>query len=155
MKRTNFQRVMALLICLTFVIGSFAVTATAAQSSNDSSDNASSGSSGDIYDSSSILELLDLISYQDYILNNVDVEAGKNTIVIKTDSEDVIVKDKTNASYVIGEYGEEGNPILSTLTPGTGTVSWTVPEGCERGKYNITLKPYTKSKKIYHLLNKT
>ena len=63
MKRTNFQRVMALLICLTFVVGSFAVTATAAQDKTDTSGQDSSSSSGDIYDSSSILEMLDLISY--------------------------------------------------------------------------------------------
>ena len=101
MKRTNFQRVMALLICLTFVVGSFAVTATAAQDNTDASGQDSSSSSGDIYDSSSILEMLDLISYDDYILGNVDVDAGKETVVIKTDSEDAIVKGSTNASYVI------------------------------------------------------
>ena len=140
MKRTNFQRVMALLCCLAFVVGSFAVTATAAQTDTDTSGNGSSNSTDDIYDSSSILELLDLISYDDYILGNVNVAAGKDTVVIKTDSEDSIVKGSTDASYVIGGYGEEGNVITSTLTPGTGTVSWVVPEGCERGKYTITLK---------------
>ena len=102
MKRTNFQRVMALLCCLAFVVGSFAVTATAAQSDTGASDNGSSNASGDIYDSSSILELLDLISYDDYILGNVDVGAGKNTVVIKTDSENSIVKGSTTASYEIG-----------------------------------------------------
>ena len=140
MKRTNFQRVMALLICLTFVIGSFAVTATAAQDDTTASGNDSSSSSSDIYDSSSILELLDLISYEEYLLGNADVGAGKETVVIKTDNENSIVAGSTNASYIIGEYGEEGNAITSTLTPGTGTISWTVPEGCERGKYNVTLK---------------
>ncbi len=144
MKRTNFQRVMALLICLTFVLGSFAVTATAAES--DDSEPNGQGSSNDIYDSGSILELLDLISYDEYIADNVNVGAGKNTVVIKTDSEDAIVKEKTDASYTIGQYGEEGNVIASTLTPGTGSISWVVPEGCEKGKYTITLKYFAQVK---------
>lgn len=129
---------MALLICLTFVVGSFAVTATAAQST--SSGNNSSGSSGDIYDSSSILELLDLMSYDEYVLENASVPAGKNTVVIKTDTEDTLVKDRTDASYTFGEYGEKGNAKPSILTPSTGSVSWVVPEGVEKGKYTVTLK---------------
>ena len=131
---------MALLICLTFVVGSFAVTATAAQGTSSDASGGTSGSSDDIFDSSSILELLDLISYDEYVADNADVAAGKNTVVIKTDSEQAIFKDKTDASYVIGEYGEKGNLVTSTLTPGTGSVSWVVPEGVEKAKYNVTLK---------------
>ncbi len=127
---------MALLICLMFVISSFAVSATAAEPGNSRND--TSGSSEDIYDSSSLLEMLDLISYDEYIADNLNVGAGSGTVRIPTDSASAIVDGSTNVT--IGEYGEEGNSITSTLTPATGSVSWVVPEGCVKGKYNITLK---------------
>jgi len=145
MKKTKFQRVMSLLICLTFVIGSFAVTATAASgASSDASDVGLPGSSGGIYDSTSMLEMLDLMSYDDYVLDNVDVPAGKGTITIKTDTVDAICKEDTKVEGEIEDLIQSVDGVTSTLTPGSGYVSWVVPEDCVKGKYTITLKYYAK-----------
>ena len=75
MKRTRIQRLVALILCLTFAISGFAISAAAADDESSSTE----GSNGSIYDSSEILELLNSISYGDY-LKDANAKPAKDEI---------------------------------------------------------------------------
>ncbi len=130
MKRTRFQRLLALILCLTFVAGGSALTASAAESEG------SSGASDSIYDSSEVLEMLGTISYGNY-LKEANAKEAEDTIVI--DAVEDIYAEGTTANYTVGEY----DGVKAVLTPPTGTVSWRVPESIEeRALYTVTLVYY-------------
>jgi len=130
MKRTRFQRIVALMLCLIFVLSGFSVTASAADTASDKTD----GSSDSIYDSSEVLESLNTISYAQY-LKDADASNAKASIVI--DAIDDLYVDGTTAKYQIIKADSKD----AVLTPPTGTVAWkvTVPE---KALYTITLVYY-------------
>ncbi len=133
MKRTSIQRLLALLLCLTFVAGGSTLTAAAAGNENTGT---TEGSSDDIYDSSEVLEMLNAISYAQY-LKDADAKEGKDTIVI--DAVKDLYTEGTNANYSIGKY----DGVDALLTPPTGTVTWKVPVSIEeRAMYTVTLVYY-------------
>ncbi len=129
MKRTRFQRLLALILCLTFVAGGSAVTASAAGSSG-------SDSTDSIYDSSEVLESLGTISYSDY-LKEANAKEAEGVIVI--DAVKDIYADMSTAAYTIESF----DGIEAVLTPSTGTVAWKVPVSIEeRTLYTVTLVYY-------------
>ncbi len=132
MKRTRLQRLMALILCLTFVAGGSAVTAYA----DNTSGGASSGSDASIYDSSEVLAALNTISYAEY-LKDADAEEAKDVIVV--DAVDDIYLDNTTADYSVESF----DGVDAILTPSTGTVAWKVPVKIEkRSLYTVTLVYY-------------
>ena len=92
-------------------------------------------------------EILDALSYDEYVLANKDVPAATEKIEI--DAKDYITDklDKdgqvlTDAAVEVGNYGPEGEtPVEALKTPSAGTVSWkvTVPE---TAKYSIVLRVF-------------
>ncbi len=140
MKRTKFQRLLALILCLTFMAGGSAVTAYA---DNGSSGSSASGSDNSIYDSSEVLEMLNTISYAEY-LKDAEATIAKDTIVI--DAVKDIYEEGSNAKYSVGTY----DGVEAILTPSTGTVAWKVPvELTERSLYTVTLYYYAYVKEGY------
>ncbi len=132
MKRTRFQRLVALILCLTFAISGFAISAAAA---DDEKDTSAEGSTDSIYDSSEILELLNAISYGDY-LKDADAKPAKGSISV--DAVKDLYVEGTNAKYTIDTF----DGIEAVLTPATGTVAWKITGVPERALYTVTLKYY-------------
>ncbi len=133
MKRTRFQRLLALILCLTFIAGGSAVTAYA---DDGSSQGTASGSNESIYDSSEVLETLNTISYAEY-LKDANAVLADDTIVI--DAVKDIYEENSTANYTIGVY----DGVEAVLTPATGTVAWKVPVKIEeRSLYTVTLYYY-------------
>ncbi len=138
MKKTNFQRLTALLLSLIFAFSCFSVTALAADGAADGADGEASGATGvpdSIYDTDDMLELLDAISYNEYLVENAGIKAASKTVVI--DAVENILPEECDCAYKVGTY--EG--IEAVETPGTGSVSWRVNVP-ETGKYTIRLKGY-------------
>ena len=140
MKKTKFQRLTALLLCLIFAMSCFSVNVFAADGADAETGSVGTGSStssvsDSIYDTDDMLELLGAISYGEYIIEYIDVGAADEKIVI--DAVDAIVAEKSDAAYAVEEF--EG--IKAVKTPGDGAVSWkvTVPK---TAKYTITIKCY-------------
>ncbi len=134
MKRTRFQRLMALILCLTFVTGGSAVAAYADGPSADTGADLNDS----IYDSSEVLDALNTISYAEY-LKDADAEEAKDTIVI--DAINHIHADSTTIDLTNAEVEIDG--VKALLTPATGTAAWKVPVKIEkRSLYTVTLVYY-------------
>ena len=132
MKRTKFQRLMALILCLTFAISGFTIAASAAE---EESGSGTEGSNDSIYDSSEVLELLNTISDGEY-LKDANAEEAKGAIVVDA-IKDIYAED-TDAAYKIDTF----DGIEAVLTPDTGTVAWKVTGVPERALYTVTLVYY-------------
>ena len=131
MKRTRFQRIVTLMLCLAFVLSGFSVTAYATDTSVDKTE----GSSDSIYDSSEVLESLNTISYAQY-LKDANAKEASGSIVI--DAVNDLYLEGTTANYQIIEA--DGKDAL--LTPATGTVAWKVTAP-KRALYTVTLVYYS------------
>ena len=131
MKRTRFQRLMALILCLTFAISGFTVAASAAEEESSTAD----GSTDSIYDSSEVLELLNTISYSEY-LKDANADDAEGTIVV--DAVKDIYAENTDAAYKVDTF----DGIEAVLTPNTGTVAWKVKDVPKRALYTVTLVYY-------------
>ncbi|CDC60188.1 extracellular solute-binding protein family 1 [Clostridium sp. CAG:448] len=161
MKKTKFQRFAACLLALTMLLGSALVSVSAATGTSD----ASSGSSVTDKSLQEIRELLNAISYSEYVLSDVFTTTGyaKEQIVIDVLADidtsrdgncyidDEKVKELTaggNADKV-NDYAHkstlyrdaDGNEIESLYTPSNGSVSWKV-ELSESAKYAIVIEYY-------------
>ena len=119
MKRTRFQRIVTLMLCLAFVLSGFSVTAYATDSSA-----AKTGESSDsIYDSSEVLESLNTISYAQYLKDAMAQEASGSIVV---DAIGDLYADKTTAKYqIINADGKDAlkaywDSEFSSILPGDG-----------------------------------
>ncbi len=133
--RTNFQRLTALILCLTFVVSCFCVTTMAAGTTDAAGGSYDESGMDSIYDSTEVLELLNIISYSEYVAEHIGVGAAKDPIVVN--AIDALYAEGSDAKYTVDEY----DGVLAVLTPASGSVAWkvTVPE---TAKYTITLKYY-------------
>lgn len=92
-------------------------------------------------------EILDALSYDEYVLKYKDVPKATESITIDatdyiTDKKDEEGKTLTDAEVSVGEYGPEGGETIKALmTPSSGTVSWKV-EVPETAKYSIVLRVF-------------
>ena len=151
MKKTVFQRSMALLLCLIFAAGCFSLNPLAADGAATNENNEGStagGSNSSVYDTSGVLEALSSIPYKDYMAEYADVGAptDENAKVVINVWDDLCVE-KSDAEYRKPTQAElDNNPGLDEknciVTPELGNVSWTVPAGTERAKYMITINYY-------------
>ena len=141
MKKTKFTRLTAFALFLVFVLSGFSVNAMAtdgvvAGTTGAIGSNNSSVIDDSIYDTKDLLEMLNAISYTEYLGDNIGVAAAKDKIVV--DAVNSIVPEKSDDGYVVGEYGG----VAAVETQGTGSVSWLVKDVPEKGKYTITVKYY-------------
>ena len=137
MKRTKFQRLVTLMLCLAFVLSGFSVTAYATGNPVDDTE----GQSSSIYDASKEYESLNTISYAQYLK---DARANEAT--------DSIVINAVHDLYWNGDKGTtvpvNENTIIKVdgkdalLTPSTGTAAWKV-DVPEKALYTITLVYYS------------
>ncbi len=151
MKKTVFQRSVALLLCLIFAAGCFSLNSLAADGAATNANktgNSAGGSNTSVYDTSGVLEALSSIPYKEYMAEYADVgsPSDDNAKVIIDVWKDLCAE-KSDAEYRKPTQAElDENPGLGDMecivTPELGSVSWTVPEGTERAKYMITINYY-------------
>jgi len=142
MKKAKFMRITAFALAMLFIVSAGAMSVSAAGS--DDADSVSGKTTSDIQ------EWLNIISYDDYIKEEIDTPKATEDIVISA------VKDENgnkNWTYVLkngktpeadddqaketDEYGEPGLYI-----PSTGTVTWTTSKITEAKRYNLVIKYY-------------
>lgn len=131
MKRSRVQRVLALFLSLTFLIGGSATVANAAEATDSVKNPSVTDKSITDYES----ELL-TIPYAQYIAGKTE-QYGKPSAGFSVNAAEAIDPEKTTSDYkVTDEYGKTG-----VLTPASGTTAWTfdVPEA---GWYSITIEYY-------------
>lgn len=127
MKRTKFQRLAALFLALTFIMGgALSVSAT-----NDTIEGGSSVTDSSITE---IQEQLSAISYEEYSERNNDVPRATNEIVIDAKQYD---KDQTTAKVSVETY----DGVEALLTPNEGTTVWKVSVP-STAKYSIMIEYY-------------
>ena len=140
MKRTKFQRIMALVLIFAFLFGG-TVSVAAAE-----------GGSVTDKTTSDIKELLNAISYNKYKEDNKDVPRAESEIVIdatesfKFVGSDGKVYDQTNAVYNADDKNSVGVSTFADkkglYLPGTGTVSWTTDKITKAEKYTVVIEYY-------------
>lgn len=142
MKRTKFQKITALALALTLLIGGGVVSTFAAESS------------GSETTAQSISELLNAISYGTYAQGNANVPRADSELTISAvekyeflasdgrtyDQDSVLTqeqKDSKKLAYVDTYDGRQGLYI-----PGSGTVTWTTDKILSTAKYSIVIDYY-------------
>ena len=136
MKKTNFQRIAAMLLCLMFVLGCFAVPVSASEVKTTDSSGGTSSTGQTLAD---IKELLNAISYEKYSVDNASVPKGESVVVI--DAVDALDTAKSEGYEIVtGKYdlAEGEDCVISTAT---GSLSWTF-ELEKAGKYTVEIEYY-------------
>ncbi len=138
MRKTKFQRFTALFLSLMFVLSSLSVTVFAADSVSEDIES-EDGDTSSVTDSTldEIKELLNAISYEEYIARYPDVPAAKEEIIIDAADESNLVLDQTTADWSIKEY----DGVQAIYTPTSGTVSWKINVPAT-AKYTIVIEYY-------------
>lgn len=122
MKKTKFQRLLAFVLALCFLVGgSFTLTVGAEDNS--------SVTDKDLAD---IKEQLNAISYEKYSEKYAEVGRAESSVVIPGDGYDA---DKTTADVTVLENG-------ALSTPNLGTVTWTTTAIDKAAKYSIVIEYY-------------
>ncbi len=157
MKTTKFQKITALVLAVLFIVGGMGLTTSAA-------DGGRSPEEGTL---ASIKELLNAISYNEYVerddYTKVTEEAEETITIVGTDgvyvgeSGDVIshtgsnyiytgdklVDNEVNAKFDMsapGLFTDKKDGKIGLFVPETGGVTWTVPGVTKAAKYNIYIE---------------
>ena len=138
MKKTNFQRLTAMLLCLMFVIGCFVLPVSAAEVKTAGGSGGTSSTGQTLAD---IRELLNAVPYKKYSVDNAGIPKGESVIVI--DAVDALVDREEHADKIVNEEGRYGlgsgeDCVVSTAT---GSLSWKF-ELENAGKYTIEIEYY-------------
>ncbi len=143
MRKTKFQRLLALLLCLMFVIGCFSLPAFASEKSDESSSKSGS-STVNTSKIQEIREMLNAISYDEYVKETSKYSAASPDSVVVIDAINDVVPGLTTDP----KYDEEGGSHIRTYagvqafyTSGLGAVTWSV-EVPETAKYTIVIEYY-------------
>ena len=138
MRKTKFQRLLAALLCLMFVMGCFSLPTFAAEAS--STNDTSSGTTANKSNIDEIRELLNAITYEEYTkINSGVTEKADAPIVV--DAINDIAADKTNANYVVATFGEGDEKYEGVFSPASGTITWKVNVP-KTAKYVISIEYY-------------
>ena len=127
MKRTKFQRLIALILALTFIMGG-AISVAAAEAAADDASSVTDSSIADIQ------EQLSAISYEEYSTKYADVPSASSEIVIDATKYD---KDLTTAKVTVETY----DGVQALCTPAVGTTAWKVNVPATE-KYSILIEYY-------------
>ena len=142
MKKTKFQRITAFALALVFLLTCGAVSVGAESSGGSSVSNTTTDD---------IQELLNAISYSDYITNQSSVKRADSDVEIDAVADIDLSVDEdgnklTDAEYIIvdklpeedqAKYGGTG-----LFVPSTGTVSWTTDKIPAQARYNVVIEYY-------------
>ena len=138
MRKTKFQRLLAALLCLMFVMGCFSLPTFAAEAS--SSSETSSSTTANKSNIDEIRELLNAITYEEYTkINSGVTEKADAPIVVDAIAD--IVADKTTAKYVVATFGEGDEKYEGVFSPASGTITWKVNVP-KTAKYVISIEYY-------------
>ena len=138
MKKANFLRISAFALALMFIISTCVIAVSADDSSN--SDSVSSTTTSDIQ------ELLNAISYSDYIVNKTGVDKATeadNLTLSAVENWEYVLKngnapaEDDDQAKVTDEYGKAGLYI-----PSMGTVTWTTDRITKPLRYNVVIEYY-------------
>ena len=123
MKHKTLQRFLALVLAVTFIMGSVLMTAAATD-----------GSTGSTTDKTlaEIREQLNAISYEEYMAKYEEIPRAQGAIVVPGTAYDAENSDDDTRVVTIG-----GSEAL--YTPNLGSVSWKVP-GVSHAKYSIVIE---------------
>ena len=141
MRMTKFQRLTALLLCLMFVIGCFSLPAFANEEKSGSNQSSSTANTSKIQE---IREMLNAISYDEYLKDTSQYSAAlpENTVVIDA-IKDIVPDLTTDPSY--DKNGTDHIRVYAGVealyTSGLGSVTWAV-EVPETAKYTIIIEYY-------------
>ena len=127
MKRTKFQRLAALILALTFIMGG-ALSVGAAETAIESGSSVTDSSIAEIQ------EQLSAISYEEYSAKYSDVPSASSEIVIDAKQYD---KEQTTAEVKVETY----DGVEALYTPGVGTTVWKVNVPAT-AKYSILIEYY-------------
>ncbi len=137
MRKTKFQRLTAMLLCLMFVIGCFSLQASASDTQDDTS-STSGNSSANTSKIQEIREMLNAISYDEYVKETAKYSTASPESQVVISAMDGVNYDlSTDPDMKQGEYGG----VKSLYTSGTGSVTWNV-EVPETAKYTIIIEYY-------------
>ena len=125
MMKAKFQRMTALILCIIFVVGCFTVNAAATDGAgaNAGADQGASGSETPRFDTEEMLDLIDAITYGEYYNEYKSQPAATNADKITVDVIGDLDVEASDAKFTVWEK-YNGRPAV--MTPGTGTVAWTV-----------------------------
>ncbi len=141
MREKKFTRIAAFVLCLCMMLGSVTVVVSAAEPTGSDGSGRSGGSGGSIDISSSDLkEMLNAITYQEYLTRYPDVARAKETVYVSISEFDAT----SDEFQMVKRDGED-----ALYTPQDGSVTWTVdipqsamPEGKSEAKFAICIEYY-------------
>lgn len=139
MRKTKFQRLAALLLCLMFVMGCFSLPTFASEDTSKTSSSTETDASANKSNIEEIRELLNAITYEDYAELHKAVKATEIKDPIVIDAVNAIVAEKTTAKYHIAKFGEGDDEQEGVFTPASGTVTWKVNVPAT-AKYTIVIE---------------
>ena len=128
MRKSRFCRALSLLLAVLMAMGCFVLPAAAAEE-------------GSVVGTGTTLaelrELLNAISYEEYLQKNADVPVATKSVTVN--AADYLASETNAKVEVVNNY--EGSTVKSLFLPDTGTVSWKVKIP-ETGKYGVMLRYY-------------
>ncbi len=139
MREKKLTRIIAILLCLCTLLGNAVVAASAAEPS-------STGSSSVDTSFEELRELLNAITYQEYLekytakraTESIEVPIADYVVDSQTElSEDASEEEKNKLTF----HMQEVDGATGLYTPQTGSVSWTI-DVPEKGKYAIRIEYY-------------
>lgn len=143
MRRTNLQRIVALLLCLMFVFGCFAAVPAGAAAVSSSGSSYGSSTTGQTL--ADIKELLNAISYEEYLSKYSMGDATESVVIDAVEAlnreesdGDYKVIDGTSSAEELAKYG--GKPCVYTAGYGE-RVSWNISVP-KTGLYTIKIEYY-------------
>ncbi len=140
MREKKFTRIAAFVLCLAMLLGNVVIVASAAESAS---------GSGSTVDTSSeeLRELLNAITYQEYLKKYADTKRAVASVEVPIADYTVDSANKDEFEMVTVTVGEESCEALKT--PQNGSVSWTVnipdeaiPGGRKEAKFAIRIEYY-------------
>ena len=140
MRKTKFQRLLAALLCLMFVMGCFSLPTFAAEDTT-TTGAVTSDTSANKSNIEQIRELLNAITYEEYIALYKDVKGTDIKEPIVVDAINDIVADKTTAKYVVATFGAGDEKYEGVYSPASGTITWKVNVP-KTAKYAISIEYY-------------
>jgi len=138
MRKTKFQRLMALMLAFVFLLTGSVLGVSASDATKDG-----------VMTTEQIKAILNAISYEEYLESNKDVPRGESEIVIDATKgyEYVVNNTAYNAESEIPEGADlaqvkKYDEVAALYIPGSGTVSWQIDAIKTATKYSIVIDYY-------------
>ena len=127
----------ALILCIIFVVGCFTVNAAATDGAGATTGTGQGASSSETprFDTEEMLDLIDAITYSEYFNEYKSQPAATDSDKVNVDVINHLNVKESDAKFTVWEK-YNGRPAV--MTPGTGTVAWTVKVD-KSARYTISI----------------